>query len=59
MFRGIGGENNFSNKKSNLRSTNFGGGLELLMNDKNRDGGSKVTSDIDIEDWVELGNRYR
>ena len=49
-------DNNFSNKKSNLRSTNFGGGLELLMNDKNRDGGSKVTSDIDIEDLSNLEN---
>jgi hypothetical protein len=33
-----------------MKSTNFGGGIELLMNDKVREGGSKPTSDIHIDD---------
>jgi hypothetical protein len=39
-----------------LRSTNFGGGLELLMNDKLKEGNSKLTSDIDIDDLNNLEN---
>ena len=35
------------------RSSNFGGGLELLMNDKVRDS-SRPTSDIDLEDLNKL-----
>jgi hypothetical protein len=37
------------------RSSNFGGGLELLMNDKVRDS-SRPTSDIDLEDLSKLEN---
>lgn len=37
------------------RSSNFGGGLELLMNDKIRDN-SRPTSDIDLEDLNRLEN---
>lgn len=38
----------FSTPNSN--KINFGGGLELLMNDKSRDSSKKSKSDIDIED---------
>lgn len=37
------------------RSSNFGGGLELLMNDKMRDA-SRPSSDIDLEDLNRLEN---
>jgi hypothetical protein len=37
------------------RSSNFGGGLELLMNDKVRESG-RPTSDIDLEDLSKLEN---
>ena len=37
------------------KSTNFGGGLELLMNDKIKESG-KPTSDIDLEDLNNLEN---
>lgn len=37
------------------KSTNFGGGLELLMNDKVKDN-NKPTSDIDLEDLNNLEN---
>ena len=41
------GNNNWDNKKS----TNFGGGLEFLMNDKVKNGsGNKSSNDIDIGD---------
>ena len=40
---------------NNTRSTNFGGGLELLMNDKMREN-SRPTSDIDLEDLNKLEN---
>jgi len=43
-------DNSFSQKK-----TNFGGGLELLMNDKVKEG-NKPTSDIDLEDLNNLEN---
>ncbi len=39
----------------NTRTTNFGGGLELLMNDKVREN-SRPTSDIDLEDLNKLEN---
>jgi hypothetical protein len=39
-----------------MKSTNFGGGIELLMNDKVREGGSKPTSDINIDDLDNLEN---
>jgi hypothetical protein len=38
-----------------IKSTNFGGGLELLMNDKVKEG-SKLTSDIELEDLNNLEN---
>lgn len=44
-------DNNFGNE----RSSNFGGGLELLMNDKVRES-SRPTSDIDLEDLNKLEN---
>jgi len=44
-------DNNFSQSKS----TNFGGGLELLMNDKIKDS-NKPTSDIDLDDLNNLEN---
>jgi len=37
-----------------MKSANFGGGIELLMNEKVRDGGSKPTSDIHIDDLENL-----
>ena len=37
-----------------LRSSNFGAGIELLMNDKIRDGGMKLSSDIDMDDLNNL-----
>ena len=42
-------------KSSGLKSTNFGGGIELLMNDKIKEGG-RPSSDIDIEDLNNLEN---
>ena len=47
----FGGSNNDWNKKS----TNFGGGLEFLMNDKIKES-SRVTSDIDLDDLNNLEN---
>jgi len=41
---------------SSLKSSNFGGGLELLMNDKVRDSGSKMKSDIELDDLNNLEN---
>ena len=41
---------------SSLKSSNFGGGIELLMNDKKKDGGGGRSSDIDIEDLNNLEN---
>jgi len=38
---------------SNMKSSNFGGGLELLMNDKKT---SKPSSDIEVDDLNELEN---
>ena len=39
-----------SRGSSSQRSSNFGGGLELLMNDKLKEGSSKSSSDINLED---------
>jgi hypothetical protein len=45
-----------TNTKS-IKSSNFGGGLELLMNDKIKlNSSSKMSSDIDIEDLNNLEN---
>jgi len=46
--------NNNFNDGWGKKSTNFGGGLELLMNDKVKE--SKPTSDIDLEDLNNLEN---
>ena len=40
---------------SNKKSSNFGGGIELLMNEKNK-GDKKFSSSIDIEDITNLEN---
>lgn len=39
---------------SSLRSTNFGGGIELLMNDKVKEGSGRGNSDINIDDLNNL-----
>lgn len=46
---------NDSGYGSNSHGSNFGGGLELLMNDKVRES-SRPTSDIDLEDLNKLEN---
>jgi hypothetical protein len=46
---------NGSNFSFEKKSTNFGGGLELLMNDKIKDN-NKPTSDIDLDDLNNLEN---
>lgn len=43
------------NNKSSMKSTNFGGGLELLMNSHSKDN-NKHKSDIDLEDLDNLEN---
>jgi hypothetical protein len=43
------------NDEPPMKSTNFGGGLELLMNDKVKES-SRPTSDIDLEDLNNLEN---
>ena len=47
-------DNDFSS--SNKGGSSFGGGLELLMNDKIKDGNNKRTSDIDLDDLNNLEN---
>jgi hypothetical protein len=39
-----------------LNSSNFGGGIELLMNNKVKEGSNRPSSDIDIEDLNTLEN---
>ena len=48
-------DDNFSNGEWNKKSSNFGGGLELLMNDKIKEN-TKLNSDIDLEDLNNLEN---
>jgi len=45
-----------SGSGSGMKSTNFGGGIELLMNDKMKEGSNRPSSDIDIEDLNTLEN---
>ena len=45
-----------SGSSSSLKSSNFGGGIELLMNDKKRESSNGPISDIDIEDLTSLEN---
>jgi hypothetical protein len=53
-------DNSFSNKSSRggggggAKSVNFGGGLELLMNDKLKSGGKSGGDNIDLDDLNEL-----
>ena len=47
--------NDSGNDDWDKKSTNFGGGLEFLMNDKMKEG-SRVTSDIDLDDLNNLEN---
>lgn len=42
-----------SNSRNNLKATNFGGGLELLMNDKKKENSSR-NSDIELDDLNNL-----
>jgi len=50
-------DDSFNNKNiKSLKSTNFGGGLELLMNDKIKENNNKPSSDIDIDDLNNLEN---
>jgi len=44
------------NTGNSNKSSNFGGGLELLMNDKIKLNSNKMSSDIDIEDLNNLEN---
>jgi len=44
--------NDFGSKKG----TNFGGGLEFLMNDRVKDGGGRQSSDINLDDLNTLEN---
>ena len=46
---------NFDAGWSKPKSSNFGGGLELLMNDKAKEG-NRPTSDIDLDDLNNLEN---
>jgi hypothetical protein len=52
-FDNLDNNNQWSN--SNSKSTNFGGGIELLMNDKKMESRG-VSSDIDIDDLNNLEN---
>ena len=47
---------NRDRSSSSKPSVNFGGGLELLMNDKKRNDGGKGNSEIDLDDITELEN---
>ena len=42
--------------RSSRPSVNFGGGIELLMNDKKRNEGGKGNSEIDLDDITDLEN---
>jgi hypothetical protein len=42
------------NSRSNSKTTNFGGGLELLMNDKKKENSSRQSSDIELDDLNNL-----
>ena len=44
------------NRDKSRPSVNFGGGIELLMNDKKRNDGGKGNSEIDLDDITELEN---
>lgn len=42
------------NGRSNSKTTNFGGGLELLMNDKKKEGSGRQSSEIELDDLNNL-----
>ena len=44
------------NRDKSRPSVNFGGGIELLMNDKRKNEGGKGNSEIDLDDITELEN---
>jgi len=46
---------NFGSNSNSNRSNNFGGGIELLMNDKVRDN-TRLTTDINLDDLNQLEN---
>jgi len=48
-------DSGWSQSKS-INTSNFGGGIELLMNDKIKEGNKKSKSDIDLEDLNNLEN---
>ena len=50
-FKSSSSSNNYGSK-----TTNFGSGIELLMNDKIKEGNNKMSSDIDLEDLDNLEN---
>jgi len=47
---------NLNDSPMKINSSNFGGGIELLMNDKMKDGGKQPSSDIHIDDLENLEN---
>jgi hypothetical protein len=47
---------NLNRTSSSRPSVNFGGGIELLMNDKKRNEGGKGNSEIDLDDITDLEN---
>ena len=47
-------DDNWNSGSNSMKSSNFGGGLELLMNDKKAN--NKPTSDIDVDDLNNLEN---
>jgi hypothetical protein len=47
-------DNRFSSSSGGLKSSNFGGGIELLMNDKKKEVSGGPSSDIDIDDLNNL-----
>jgi hypothetical protein len=49
-------DNNFSNSWENTSKTNFGGGIELLMNDKVKENKKGSSSDINLDDLNDLEN---
>jgi len=49
-------DSSFGSFSQSQKSTNFGGGIELLMNDKIKDNSSRPSADIDLEDLNNLEN---
>ena len=51
---GSWGSSSSSSGRGPQKSTNFGSGIELLMNEKKKEGSGRQSSDIDIEDLNNL-----